>query len=117
MSSMVRRFGLLAAFALFGVYAAVVLRGPQGLPALAQKRRLIRDLQEQNATITRENQQKRDRIEILKHSANAQEMEVRKEMKLQRPGETTFILPETGSKPTVPASKPALDDPAQDPVQ
>lgn len=110
MSGMVQRFGFLAAFALLGTYAAVVLRGPQGLQALAEKRRVIRELQEQNATLKSGNQQKRDRIEILKHNAEAQEMEVRKEMKLQRPGETTFMLPENKAPETTkpgPEAEPA----------
>lgn len=105
MSSLLRRFGIVAAIALVAVYAAVVLRGPQGLPALAEKRRVIRELQEQNATLTREIQQKRARIHNLREDPRDQELEVRKEMKLQRPGETTFILPESDAKPAPPAPR------------
>jgi cell division protein FtsB len=113
MNATLRRFGILAAFALIGVYAAVVLRGPQGLPALAEKRRTIRELQEQNASLMREIRQKRERIQILKSNANAQEMEVRKEFKLQRPGETTFILPEPAAAPAQGAESAPESAPAQ----
>ena len=33
-------------------------------------------------------------LERLKHNSMEQEMEIRKQLKLLRPGETTFILPE-----------------------
>ncbi len=100
-----RRFGIILAFVLVGVYAAVVLRGPQGVVALRQKRAEIRELQEQNATLARENLRKRDRIERLKDSPSEQEMEIRKQLKLLRPGETSFILPEQ------PAQTPANSNP------
>lgn len=102
----IRRFGMIVAFALVGVYAAVMLRGPQGILALKQKRQDIRELQEQNATLARENRRKRERIESLKKNP---EMEIRKELKLLRPGETAFILPEQPAAAKVPA--PAASEP------
>lgn len=90
----IRRFGIIAAFILVGVYAVVVLRGPQGVNALMEKRREIRELQEQNATLARENLRKKDRIQRLKDNPSEQEMEIRKQLKLLKPGETSFILPE-----------------------
>ena len=111
MTGAVGRFGLLVVLALVCVYAAVVLRGPQGIPAFLEKRREIHELQENNATLAREIQQKKDRIQGLKNNPTAQQMEVRKELKLQRPGETTFMLPETPQAPS-PVSAPA-PSPAQ----
>ncbi len=102
----IRRFGIIVAFALVGVYAAVMLRGPQGILALKQKRQEVRELQEQNTTLLRENQRKRERIEALKKDP---EMEIRTELKLLRPGEVSFILrdapkpaaaPEAGNAPS-----------------
>ena len=75
-------------------YGLVFFFGPQGIQALFEKRREIRDLQEHNATLERENQQRRDRIKRLEESRSEQEMEIRKQLKLLRPGETTFILPD-----------------------
>lgn len=103
---LLRRFGMLVAFALVAVYAAVVLRGPQGVSALMDKRKEIRDLQEQNATLARENSRKDDRIKRLKTSASEQELEIRRRLKLLRPGETSFILPE--AKETAPAAPAPL---------
>jgi cell division protein FtsB len=94
MGNWIRRIGILAALAIVGAYAFVALRGPRGMPALMEKRREIRELEEQNANLEREIQRKRERIERLKNSPSEQEMEIRKQLKLLRPGETSFILPE-----------------------
>lgn len=63
------------------------------------KRNEIRQLEDQNATLAVENQRKRDRIRRLKESPSEQEMEIRKQLKLLRPGETIFILPDGTTKP------------------
>jgi cell division protein FtsB len=88
------RAGWLAGIGLVSAYAWVALRGPQGLPALLEKHREIRLLEEQNAALARENDQRAERIKRLETSASEQEMEIRKQLKLLRPGETTFILPD-----------------------
>jgi len=80
-----------------------VLRGPQGIPALRGKWREIRTLEEDNANLQRENQYRRDRIKKLEENPSAQELEIRKKLKLVRPGETSFILPDP---PKAEASKP-----------
>jgi cell division protein FtsB len=88
---------LIVVFALAGVYGFVELRGPQGIPALKERWTEIRKLEEENANLQRENNYRRDRIKRLEESSSEQELEIRKQLKLLRPGETTFILPE-GSK-------------------
>lgn len=107
MMPVLRRFGLIAVIAVLAIYAVVELRGPHGIPALLEKRRQIRELEDQNATLVRENVRKRDRIQRLKSSASEQEMEIRKRLKLLRPGETQFILPETPAKQPAPPSSAA----------
>ncbi len=79
-------------------YGWVFLRGPQGLQTLIEKRREIRELEERNANLKRENERRKERIHRLQESRSEQEMEIRKQLKLQRPGETTFILPESEQK-------------------
>jgi cell division protein FtsB len=86
--------GVMVLLAIVIAYGWVAVSGPQGLQALLEKRREIRQLQEQNATLTREIEHRRDRIRRLEDSPSEQEMEIRKQLKLLRPGETTFILPE-----------------------
>ncbi len=89
-----RRVLFLVVFIFFGAYAYVALQGPQGISALQQKRREIRQMEEENANLAREIQYRRDRIKKLQENPAEQELEVRKNLKLLRPGETSFILPD-----------------------
>jgi len=90
-----RRAGIALVVILASAYGWVFLRGPQGFQTLIEKGREIRELEERNANIRRENERRKDRIRRLEGSRSEQEMEIRKQLKLQRPGETTFILPES----------------------
>jgi len=100
-----RRIAYVAVFAMLAAYGVIALKGPQGIPALLAKHREIRQLQEQNANLARELERRRERIERLKESPSEQDMEIRKQLKLQKPGETTFILPDAPKNP-VPAGNP-----------
>jgi cell division protein FtsB len=100
--SFLRPLAAIAALAGLAAYATIMLRGPQGLSALAEKRREVRELEERNATLMRDNEAKRQRIERLKHDRSAQEVEIRKRLKLQRPGETSFVLPDQPNAPLSP---------------
>jgi len=89
-----KRAGWIIVIVLAVTYGWMALRGPQGIQALLEKRHEIRQLEEQNAAQEHENQLRRERIQRLEQSRSEQEMEIRKQLKLLRPGETTFILPE-----------------------
>lgn len=99
-----KRAGYTFLLALIVMYGVVALQGPRGIPALFEKRREIRQLEEQNAAAAAEIERRRERIERLRHNGTEQEMEIRKQLKLLRPGETTFILPDP-PKPEQPAAK------------
>jgi len=104
MSNTVRRAILVIVFALIGVYGLMELRGPQGLPALKDRWTEIRKLEEENANLQRENDYRRERIKKLEGSVSEQELEIRKKLKLLRPGETSFILPEQPKRDATPPS-------------
>ena len=87
--------GRLLIAATVGAYVWVAVKGPQGVQALLEKQKEIRQLQEHNAELARENERRKERILRLENSPSEQEMEIRKQLKLVKPGETTFILPET----------------------
>jgi cell division protein FtsB len=108
MNNSVRRAILLIAFALIGAYGLVELRSPQGIPALKERWDEIRKLEEENANLQRENNYRRERIKKLESNVSEQELEIRKKLKLVRPGETSFILPEQPQRP----SGPTADQPA-----
>lgn len=59
-----------------------------------ERRSEIRRLEERNADLAHENELRRERLKRLQDSPSEQEMEIRKQLKLLRPGETTFILPD-----------------------
>lgn len=94
MKALLRNPNFLMVAIFLGVIALVALRGPQGFRALAEKRGEIRQLQEQNADLSREVERKKTRIERLRTSQSDQELEIRERLKLMRPGETQFILPD-----------------------
>ena len=98
MTTAVRRIAFAALLFVIGVYGFIALRGPQGVPALIEKRREIRQLEEENANLQRDNEYKKERIERLKNSASEQDIEIRKNLKLLKPGETSFILPDAATK-------------------
>lgn len=80
-------------------YTTVLLRGPQGIDALASKHQEIRQLEEQNANLERDLKAKLEYIDRLKNDPSTQEQEVRRRTKLQREGETQFVLPNAPSSP------------------
>jgi len=94
MKNPLRRALIVAAFALFGVCGYFVLQGPQGIPALRQAWSQIRTQEEENANLQREIKYREGRIKKLQESPSEQELEIRKKLKLLRPGETSFILPD-----------------------
>ena len=94
LGSLRRRPGYVLAVVIAVGYGWVAVKGPQGVQALLERRHEIRQLQEENAAQALENERRRERIRRLKDSTSEQEMEIRKQLKLVRPGETTFILPE-----------------------
>ena len=67
-----------AALAGLAAYATIMLRGPQGISALSEKRHEIQMLEEQNADLQRDIDAKRERIQKLKTDPATQELELEK---------------------------------------
>jgi cell division protein FtsB len=84
----------LAALIALAAYATIMLRGSQGIHALQAKRAQIRALEEENANLSRAIAEKKQRIDRLLHDPNTQELEIRKRTKMQRQGDTQFVLPD-----------------------
>ena len=74
--SFLRPIAALAALSGLAAYATIMLRGPQGLNALAEKHREIRLLQEQNDRLAHENELKKARIDRLQSDPATQEVEL-----------------------------------------
>ncbi len=88
-----RPLAALAALAGLAAYATIMLRGPQGLAALQEKRHQIRMLEEQNANLARDIEAKKERIQRLKTDPRTQEVEVEKRLGRVHPGDTEFKVP------------------------
>jgi cell division protein FtsB len=111
MKDLLRKSGLFLTVLLVIGYGIIALRGPNGVSALTEKREQIRKLQDQNASLAADNKRKRERIELLKNDRAAQELAIREKLKLLRPGETQFILPDapktdSPTEGTKPEAKP-----------
>jgi len=91
MKSSVIRLAYAMALVTAVVYAFYSMRGPHGVSAWTQKRQEIRELEERNATLSRENQLKREYIERLRQSQAEQELEIRRRLKLVKPNEKVFM--------------------------
>lgn len=86
--------GLLVVVALGVAIGWSAVSGPQGVQSLWDKWNQIQELESRAQQLEEENEAYRRRIQRLEQSPNEQEMEVRKQLKLLKPGETTFILPD-----------------------
>ena len=106
-----RRLGLAIAIVMVAAYGWMALRGPQGVEALFEKHREIRALEEQNAEAAREVERRKERVRRLQESQSEQDMEIRKQLKMIRPGETTFILPDAPKDGAKPEGSPSPDKP------
>ena len=89
-----RRLGLFAGLAVLGVYMLFILRGQHGIDALQKKHEEIRAIQEQNAELKREIEERKDRNRRLRENPEEQELEVRKRLNLLKKGEKHFVVPE-----------------------
>jgi len=91
MKSAVIRLAYSMALVMAVVYAFYTIRGPHGVSAWMEKRQEIREMEERNTELTRENQLKREYIERLRQNQAEQEMEIRKRLKLVKPNEKVFM--------------------------
>ena len=66
------RIGYVLALMVAVVYAFFTMRGPHGISAWMEKRQEIRELEERNAALARENQVRREYIERLEKSPGVQ---------------------------------------------
>ncbi len=91
-SAILRPVAAFAALVGLAAYATIMLRGPQGLSALSEKRQQIRTLEEQNANLSRDIENKKRRIERLEHDPKTQEVEIEKRLGRVHPGSTEFKI-------------------------
>ena len=74
------------------IYAFVVLRGPNGIPGLMERRREVREYEQVNQQLHREIEEKQQRIDRLRENPTEQEFEIRQRLKFAKPGEKIYII-------------------------
>jgi cell division protein FtsB len=99
-----KRLGLVVAVAGFCIYAVVNLTGPQGIPALLAKWKELREIEATNARLVSDVSDRREKVRILRESAEAREFEIRKKLQKLRPGEKLYQVPDP--EPAAPGQQP-----------
>lgn len=74
------------------VYAFFVLQGPNGIPGLLAKRKMVHEYEISNQKMQRELEEKQQRIQRLEANPSEQEFEIRQRLKLAKPGEKIYII-------------------------
>ena len=77
--------------------------GERGYFALRRRRQELQNLQQQVKQLQDENQKLEQQIKALKSDPKAIEKVAREQMKLAKPGEIIYVLPEKGPEPEAPA--------------
>jgi cell division protein FtsB len=80
-----------------GILALYSLAGTDGIPKVLENKRQIRELQTQNAELQRSIELKK-RIKNLSESRSDLDLEIRRDLRLMKEKETTFVLPEEKKK-------------------
>jgi cell division protein FtsB len=81
------------ALILAGGYLLFSFLGPSGIPMVLEKRRLIRELQGQNADLKHEIEERKERIHSFSDNPSERERHVREDLRLLKKDETSFVLP------------------------
>ncbi len=102
--SYLRPIAALATLTALAAYAAIMLRGPQGLSALQEKQKQIRTLEEENANLAREIEARKQHILRLDKDRATQILELRK-LGFVGEGDTSFTV--GGQKISTDTSAPA----------
>jgi cell division protein FtsB len=90
MKKYVRPLPFLVLLAALVTYGSIVLRGPQGLSDLAEKRALAQRLERENAELQRLINEKAERVKKLESDRSTLEVEIRKRLGMKKENETLF---------------------------
>ncbi len=92
--SVLRPIVILCGLIGLAAYAAIMLRGPQGIGALDEKRKTVRQLEVENANLLKEIEDQKKLIQKLQNDPSTQERYVRERTGKTRPGDTSFVVPD-----------------------
>jgi cell division protein FtsB len=92
------RYAYPIAFLAVSTYAFVTLRGPHGIHALMEKQREIHAMEKQNSDAAKEIERMREHLQRLSNDPAEQELEIRRRLKLVRPGEKVYVTGDPDKK-------------------
>lgn len=92
MMALLRQIGYVAAVALACFYAFVVLRGPNGIPAMMERNRQAQKLEQEIRELDTRIQDKKNFLEEVRKSPELREREIRRQLNKVKPGETIIYL-------------------------
>lgn len=107
MVPLLKPLGYIAAAALACAYAVVLLRSPQGFPAMMEKRRQVQEMQRSNEALKEEIRRLEKRLEDIESRWDEKERIIRERTNKVKPGETTVFVPEEPGAPPPEGAKPA----------
>jgi cell division protein FtsB len=101
MKASLTRFGYVFVFLVAVGYAFFAF--PQGMRAWQDKQRQIQEMEQRNDSLAKQVERQKDYINRLQNNPAAQELEIRKRLKLLHPEEKLYIV----GDPDAPAQHPA----------
>lgn len=102
MKPLFKKLGLAVLITMAAVFVFLQLTGPRGIQAALEKRQRITEMQRDNAELSREVEQRKERIRRLEQDREEQELEVRRRLKLQKKDSFDFYLPPSETEPASP---------------
>ncbi|MCC6589680.1 MAG: hypothetical protein IT168_23490 [Bryobacterales bacterium] len=104
MTTASRRLAFGALLLVAGCYAVVHLRGPNGIPALLEKRQHIRTLEVENEKLRELNETQRQINKDLLHNEDKLKQEIQKRQNKIPPGSIEFRVDESAPEPDPPSN-------------
>lgn len=98
MTPLLRQLGILAAFLMAGFYVLAIFAGPNGWPAMMQRREELHQIERQNDELRQQIQREDATIRELEEGGPARERVIREQTKKQKRSETTIYFEEPSSK-------------------
>jgi cell division protein FtsB len=100
MTRLLRQLGVLTVFVLAGFYVFAMMAGPNGWPAMMQKREQLIEAERKNEELRQQISREEATIRELREGGPARDRVIRDKTRKQKPRETTiyFTDPPSGSK-------------------
>ena len=96
-----KRIGYAAGMVVVFGYVAMFIAGPQGYRSLKDKRQQIEILETETENLKQSVETLRKYNQSIKKDPDAQQLEIRKNLEMMRPGEMEFRYPKEQDKPGV----------------